>query len=87
MRHLTVPDSDTIEAIGYEQTQSPSGALGALEVVFKATPNVVYRYEGVGPNTLATLVSAQSIGKLFHELFKKTKHPFTKSVRSPTLKK
>ena len=87
MRHLTVNDSDIIESIGFEQPASSSGLLGALEVVFKGTPDVVFRYEGVSPLIFASLCSAESIGKKFHEDFRKTKHPFTKSLRASTLKK
>jgi len=85
MRHLIVTDSDIIEAIGFKTT---AYLLGTLEVVFKATPDVVYTYERVGFDAFTELVSAESIGKAFHEKFKKTKHPFTKSERKkPTLKK
>ena len=80
MRHLIVPDSDIIEAIGYDAE--------AIEVVFKSTPDVVYRYENVPGGVFAALCGAESIGKKFHELFRKTKYPFTKSVRQKsTLKK
>jgi hypothetical protein len=85
MRHLLVTDSDIIESIGFKTT---AYLLGTLEVVFKATPDVVYAYEKVGFDTLTELLSAESIGKTFHEKFRKTKHPFTKSERTkPTLKK
>lgn len=85
MRHLTVTDSDIIEAIGFKTS---GYLLGTLEVVFKATPDVVYTYEKVGFDTFTDLVSAESIGKMFHEKFRKTKHPFTKSERQkPTLRK
>jgi hypothetical protein len=91
MRHLTVTDSDVIEAVGYERSTvgHASAAIsgGVLEVVFKSSPTDVYRYAGVKPDTFATLVSADSIGKTFHELFRKTKYPFTKSERKLTLKK
>lgn len=87
MRHLIVTDSDIIEAIGFDPVLSTSGVVGALEVVFKATPDVVYRYEKVGIDDFVRLVSAESIGKSFHEMFRKTKHPFTKSTRKPSLKK
>lgn len=86
MRHLVVTDSDIIESIGYEQLKSPSGVLGALEVVFKSTPDVVYRYEKITGDDLIRLITAESIGKTFHEMFRKTKHPFTKSIKQ-TLKK
>lgn len=86
MRLLNVPDSETIEAVGYERAAGESG--GTLGVVFKASPDVIYRYEGVSPEILASLVSSHSIGKTFHDGFRKTKHPFTKSAReTPTLKK
>lgn len=85
MRHLLVTDSDIIEAIGFEPT---AYLVGTLEVVFKASPDVVYQYKKVGFDTFTQLISAESIGKSFHEMFKKTKHPFTKSDRKkPTLKK
>jgi hypothetical protein len=89
MRHLIVTDSDIIEAIGFELTKVLAvPTFGALEVVFKSTPDIVYRYENVDPDTLAQLISAESIGKSFHEMFRKTKHPFTKSDRQQlTLKK
>lgn len=85
MRHLLVTDSDIIEAIGFKTT---SYLLGTLEVVFKASSDVVYTYEKVGFDAFTELLSSESIGKTFHELFKKKKHPFTKSERKkPTLKK
>ncbi len=85
MRHLTVPDSDIIESIGYKYD---ARNMGTLEIVFKSSPNDVYSYPGVDTDTFAQLVSAESIGKKFHEEFRKTKHPFTKSARvSPTLRK
>jgi hypothetical protein len=87
MRHLVVTDSDIIESIGFEQPMSPSGMVGSLEIVFKTTPDIIYRYEHVTVTDFAKLVSAESIGKSFHEMFRKTKHPFTKSERKPTLKK
>ena len=87
MRHLTVTDSDIIESIGFENPMSPSGLVGAVEIVFKATPDIVYRYEHVTATDFGQLVSAESIGKAFHEMFRKPKHPFTKSERKPTLKK
>ncbi len=77
MRLMTVTDSDIIEKIGFEWKDS----VGAMEVVFKSMPDAVYRYENVGPDVFAHLVSAESIGKLFHELFRKTRYPFTKSIR------
>jgi hypothetical protein len=87
MRHLIVPDSDIIDSIGFEQSPINPELLGALEVIFKSTPDIVYRYESVGVDTFIRLISAESIGKSFHELFKRTKHPFTKSEKKPTLKK
>jgi hypothetical protein len=86
VRHLVVTDSDIIDLIGFEWPGSNDGLLGTMEIVFKATPDVVYRYSAVDPDTFVRLISAESIGKAFHERFKKTKHPFTKSIR-PTLKK
>lgn len=85
MRHLQVTDSDIIEAIGYEQ--SVGSKAEAMEVVFKSSPDTVYRYERVSADTFAALVASESIGKTFHELFRKTKYPFTKALRQPTLKK
>lgn len=87
MRFLTVTDSDIIEAIGFDVR----GEVSALEVIFKSTTfnntNVfVYRYEDVTEKEFIKLVTAESIGKMFHEMFKKTKKPFTKSAR-PTLTK
>lgn len=81
MRLLTVTDSDIIEAVGYDQS------IEALGVVFKSSPDTMYSYGGVKPETFGRLVSADSIGKAFHELFRKTKHPFTKSTREPEIKK
>ena len=81
MRHLVVTDSDIIEAIGFDNE------TGALEVIFKSSSTEVYRYERVPIDTFARLISAESIGKAFHELFRKTKFPFTKSARPPTLTK
>lgn len=80
MRHLTVTDSDIIDSIGFDNES------GALEVSFKSSPSDVYRYERVPIDTFARLISSESIGKAFHELFRKTKYPFTKSAK-PTLKK
>jgi hypothetical protein len=71
-------------------TYKGASAFGTLEVVFKATPDTVYRYENVPGTSFVTLASAAcagSIGKQFTETFKKTKFPFTKSQRPPTLKK
>jgi len=88
MRHLTVTDSEIIESIGYEvQAVLKSGATGALEVVFKSSPDVVYRYDNVVSGTFLQLIMADSIGEEFHRAFRKTKYPFTKSQRQPTLKK
>lgn len=81
MRHLTVTDSDNIEAVGFDNE------TGGLEIVFKSSPGDVYRYDRVPVEHFARLVSAESIGKAFHEMFKKTKYPFTKSTRTTTLKK
>jgi hypothetical protein len=81
MRLLQVTDSDIIEAVGFD---NESGAMG---VVFKSSADTVYQYEKVSIDHFARMISAESIGKAFHELFKKTKHPFTKSLRKPTLKK
>lgn len=88
MRLMTVPDSDIIEAIGFTITnpRPTGGAFGTLGVVFKGSADVVYEYKDVFVDTFAKLVGAESVGKLFHELFKKTKYPFTKSAR-PTLQK
>lgn len=89
MRHLTVTDSDIIESIGFEPSVGVvgRGPLGTLEVVFKSSTDTIYTYERVGFDTFVVLVSSESIGKTFHEMFRKTKHPFTKSERKPTLKK
>lgn len=88
MRMLTVTDSDIIEAIGFDTSKNPNDhSGGTLEVVFKSSLDHVYSYEGVPASAFAQLVSADSIGKEFHELFRKTKYPFVKSTRQPTLKK
>jgi hypothetical protein len=88
MRHLTVTDSDMIEAIGFDTSENPNDhSSGALEVVFKSSPGDVYRYGGVPAGVFISLLNAESIGKRFHEHFRKTKHPFTKSARSTTLRK
>lgn len=88
MRHLKVEDSDIIEAIGYEmQAVLKSGVTGAMEVVFKASPDTVYRYDDIDADVFIQLVSAESIGKEFHRMIKAPKVPFTKSERKPTLKK
>lgn len=90
MRHLGITDSEIIEAIGFELTgrasPSYSSQVGVLEVVFKAAPNMIYRYEDVTVDDFVALVTSDRIGKLFIEKFKKTKHPFVKSER-PLLKK
>jgi hypothetical protein len=78
MRHLLVQDSDIIHSVGFE----PNAYLtGAMEVVFKSDLDTVYRYERVAFDTFTQLISSESIGKSFHEMFRKTKHPFKKSVR------
>lgn len=87
MRHLTVTDSDIIDSIGFDHSSNKGIEFGALEIVFRATPDVVYRYEQVRSSDFVALIAAESIGKMFHEKFRKTKHPFTKSDRKPTLKK
>jgi len=91
MRHLTVTDSDMIESIGFDvSTYKGTSSFGSLEVVFKASPDTVYRYENVPGTSFVALASAAcvgSIGKQFADSFKKTKFPFTKSQRAPTLKK
>ncbi len=89
MRLLTVTDSDIIEAIGFGNLNTnPRGTSGTLGVVFKSSPSEVYEYAEVSADTYAKLVGGDSIGKAFHELFRKTKYPFTKSARpQPTLKK
>jgi len=82
MRHLKVTDSDMIESVGYDPSDyKGTSSFGAMEIVFKASPNEVYRYEDVPGAAFLMLVSAPSIGKQFAEKFKKSKHPFTKSVR------
>lgn len=87
MRHLVVTDSNTIESVGFDATDESAGQMqGTLEVVFKSSPSEVYRYESVRFETFIKLVSADSIGKAFHELFRKTKYPFAKSAK-PTLAK
>jgi len=87
MRLLMVPDSEIIEAIGFSDPMVVSdGVFGTLGVVFKSSPNDVYLYKGVSSTTVAELMCGESIGKVFHEKFKKTKYPFTKSARA-TLQK
>jgi hypothetical protein len=86
IRHLIVTDSDIIESIGF--VLHPHNLVeGALEVVFKSSPDMIYKYNDVRLTTFAELISAESIGKDFHEKFKRTKHPFVKSAKLPTLKK
>lgn len=87
MRHLQVTDSDIIESIGFSTKDYKGIDIGSMEVVFKSSPDVMYHYDMVKAIHFVQLVSADSIGKLFHELFRKTKFPFTKSQRQPTLKK
>lgn len=79
MRHLIVQDSDIIESVGVEVT---AYLLCSLEVVFKSDTSTIYRYERVGFDAVMELLSAESIGKAFHEKFRKTKYPFTKSLRT-----
>lgn len=81
MRMLTITDSDIIEAIGFKTTDKDK-RLGMLGVVFKSSSNDVYLYEGVRYEVYVELRLANSIGKTFHKLFRKTKHPFTKSART-----
>ena len=85
MRLMTVPDSDIIDAIGFKETNTEpvhGTVYGTLGVVFKSSPNDVYEYKEVAADTFARLVGGESVGKLFHELFRKTKYPFTKSARA-----
>jgi KTSC domain-containing protein len=89
MRLLNVTDSDNIEAIGFDPKDKDK-LQGTLAVVFKQ-PNgkpsdEVYLYEGVRYEVFVELISAESVGKAFYPLFRKTKYPFTKSAR-PSLKK
>lgn len=87
MRHLKVTDSAVIESIGFDNAGYKSPDFGAMEVTFQGEPDLVYRYENVPAVSFAGIVGSPSIGKAFIERFKKTKHPFTKSQRAPTLKK
>lgn len=80
MRYLTVNDSEIIESVGYDSHAEDK----QLHVIFKATPDTVYQYD-CEPAEFVRFVSSESIGKMFHERFKKAK--FTKSQRQPTLKK
>jgi hypothetical protein len=82
MRHLTIPDSYIIESVGFSREGYKGLSHGAMEVVFKSAPDVVYRYENVKQSAFVTIVAGDSPGKTFHELFRETKHPFTKSMRS-----
>ena len=88
MRLLTVTDSDIIEAIGFsiDGPQVNGGTFGTLGIVFKSSADVVYEYKDVAAETFVKLVSGESVGKSFHEFFRKSKYPFTKSAR-PDLKK
>lgn len=89
MRMLTVTDSDIIEAVGFKETRTDpvhGDVYGTLGVVFKSSPNDVYEYADVNADTFAKLVGGESIGKTFHDLFRKSKYPFTKSAR-PSLNK
>lgn len=79
MRHLLVTDSDIIHSIAFKGT---GYLVGTLEIVFKADVSTVYSYEKVAYDQLIEMLGADSIGKSFHEKFRKTKHPFTKSVRT-----
>lgn len=81
-RHLVVTDSDIIHSVAFV----PGDEQDAVEVVFKASPNTVYRYDGATEKDFIELVTGDSIGSSFHEIFKKPKKRFTKSER-PTLKK
>jgi len=85
MRLLNVTDSDNIEAIGFDP-KNKTEEHGTLAMVFKQ-PNgkpseEVYLYDGVPYAVFVELISAESIGKAFYPLFRKTKYPFTKSLRS-----
>lgn len=79
MRHLLVPDSDIIHSIAFEPT---AYLVGTLEVVFKGALDTIYTFERVAFDNFTAMIAAESIGKSFHDLFRKTKHPFTKSVRT-----
>lgn len=83
MRYLTVTDSDIIESVGFTITElrHAGGSFGTLAVVFKSSPKDVYEYENVFVDTFVKLISAESIGKAFHEVFRNTKYPFRKSLR------
>lgn len=87
MRLLQVTDSDIIEAIGFgELYETASDTYGVLGIVFKSSPNDLYEYKDVSAGTFAKLVGGESVGKVFHEHFRKPKYPFTKSAR-PALTK
>lgn len=74
--------SSQIHAIGY------SPVTKELDIEFKSfakkgaepKPNSVYRYQNVGPETHAALMSAESIGRLFGAGIKPhaDKYPFRK---------
>lgn len=83
MRHLEVTDSSTIKSVGFDHGDE----IDAMEVVFKSSPNVVYRYNDVTEKEFIRLITADSIGSTFDAMFKKTKKKFVKSELKPTLKK
>lgn len=85
MRMLTVSDSDIIDAVGFDPTDK-AAFRGTLGVTFKSSPEEVYLYKDVRYELYFDMTSAESIGKAFHDLFKKQKYPFTKSARA-TLQK
>lgn len=62
-RMLTIPDSSNVAAVGYSLENRQ------MFVVFKGTPDAVYRYDDVSPEAAGVVFGAGSVGKAIgHEL-------------------
>lgn len=56
-------DSSNINSVGYSEEKE------LLEIEFNT--GKVYQYEGIEPKLASDLISAESVGKFFHEHIKK----------------
>lgn len=66
-------ESSTIQVLGYDPESQ------VLEIVFRSTPDQVYRYSNVEPELFCELLNAPSVGEFFHdEIRDNDDHPFEK---------
>jgi len=66
-------DSSNLEAAGYDDEE------GIMYILFKAkrnTPRTLYRYTDVSRHEFDGMLTAESVGKYFHQVFRNTK-PYT----------